>query len=152
LEGLDPLLADDPEDALNIMVDHIHSILFNVDNNILSATNRLQDVQAILVCSQHLGSRNVRARQLLTKELEEFRASNLSDSVNKHQVRLILQVFKYLTKHPESRWVGGGLATGDYPFTHHKLSVEFFDTFAGQDFDWRMPLTQSESSGDRSLP
>ncbi|CAM6095749.1 unnamed protein product [Calypogeia fissa] len=133
LEGLDPLLADDPDDPLNIMVEHIHTVLFNVDNLIMAATNRLQDVQAILVCSQHLGSRNVRARQLLTKELEEFRASNLSDSVNKHQVRLILQVFKYLNKHPESRWVGGGHATGDYPFTHHKLSVEFFDESAGQD-------------------
>lgn len=31
------------------------------------------------------------------------------------------------------RWAGGGLATGDYPFTHHKLSVEFFDASAGQD-------------------
>lgn len=105
LEGLDPLLADDPDDALNIMLDHIHTVLFNVDHLIMAATNRLQDVQAILVCSQHLGSRNVRARELLTKELEEFRSSNLSDSVNKHQVRLILQVFKYINKHPESRQV-----------------------------------------------
>lgn len=103
LEGLDPLLADDPDDPLNIMVEHIHTVLFNVDNATVAATNRLQDVQAILVCSQHLGSRNVRAAQLLTKELEEFRSSNLADSVNKHQCRLILQVFKHITKHTDAK-------------------------------------------------
>ncbi|KAL3683893.1 hypothetical protein R1sor_001915 [Riccia sorocarpa] len=133
LEGLDPLLADDPDDPLNIMVEHIHNILFNVDNAILSNTNRLQDVQAILVCAQHLGSRNIRAAQLLTKELEEFRSSTLADSVNKHQCRLILQVFKYITKNPDAKYVGVGSPTGDYPFTHHKLSVEYFDSSAAQD-------------------
>ncbi|KAG6555879.1 hypothetical protein Mapa_002521 [Marchantia paleacea] len=133
LEGLDPLLADDPDDPLNIMVEHIHTVLFNVDNATTAATNRLQDVQAILVCSQHLGSRNVRAAQLLTKELEEFRASNLADSVNKHQCRLILQVFKHITKYTDAKWVGVGAPTGDYPFTHHKLSVEYFDASAAQD-------------------
>lgn len=39
LEGLDPLLADDPEDPLTIMIDHIHKILFNLDSSATS-TNR----------------------------------------------------------------------------------------------------------------
>lgn len=32
LEGLDPLLADDPEDPLNIIIDQIHKVLFNIDS------------------------------------------------------------------------------------------------------------------------
>ena len=39
LEGLDPLLADDPDDPLNVIIDHIHKILFNHDSTATS-TNR----------------------------------------------------------------------------------------------------------------
>lgn len=102
LEGLDPLLADDPEDPLNIIVSNIHKVLFNVDSS-ADSTNRLLDVQAVLLCAQRLGSRNLRAGQLLTKELEEFRNGTMADSVNKHQCRLILQKIKYVSSHPESR-------------------------------------------------
>ncbi|KAG0586281.1 hypothetical protein KC19_2G078600 [Ceratodon purpureus] len=132
LEGLDPLLADDPEDPLNIIVDHIHKVMFNIDST-ATVTNRLQDVQALLVSSEHLGSRNLRAGQMLTRELEDFRNSALADSVNKHQCRLILQKFKYISKYPDSKWVGNSGATGDYPFTHHKLSVQYFEASAAQD-------------------
>lgn len=31
------------------------------------------------------------------------------------------------------RWVGNSGATGDYPFTHHKLSAQYFDHSAAQD-------------------
>lgn len=102
LEGLDPLLADDPDDPLNIIVSNIHKVLFNIDSS-ADTTNRLQDVQAILLCAQRLGARHPRAGQLLTKELEEFRSNGLADSVNKHQCRLILQRIKYAPSHPESR-------------------------------------------------
>nr|GMD16097.1 protein TPLATE [Ipomoea batatas] len=132
LEGLDPLLADDPEDPLNIIVSNIHKVLFNIDSS-ASTTNRLQDVQAVLLCAQRLGSRNSRAGQLLTKELEEFRSNALADSVNKHQCRLILQRIKYVSSHPESKWAGVSEARGDYPFSHHKLTVQFQDASAAQD-------------------
>lgn len=33
LEGLDPLLADDPEDPLNIIIDQIHKVMFNTDTS-----------------------------------------------------------------------------------------------------------------------
>lgn len=39
LEGLDPLLADDPDDPLNVIIDHIHKILFSQDSAATS-TNR----------------------------------------------------------------------------------------------------------------
>lgn len=102
LEGLDPLLADDPEDPLNIIISNIHKVLFNIDSAATTA-NRPQDVQAVLLSAQRLGSRHPRAGQLLTKELEEFRVNGLADSVSKHQCRLILQRIKYVTNHPESR-------------------------------------------------
>ncbi|XP_024368196.1 protein TPLATE isoform X2 [Physcomitrium patens] len=132
LESLDPLLADDPEDPLNIIIDHIHKVIFNTDST-ATIINRLQDVQALLVCSEHLGSRNLRAAQMLKTELEEFRNSALADSVNKHQCRLILQKLKYISNHPDNKWVGNSGSTGDYPFTHHKLSVQYFDVSAAQD-------------------
>ncbi|KAL2523239.1 Protein TPLATE [Forsythia ovata] len=132
LEGLDPLLADDPEDSLNIIVSNIHKVLFNIDSS-ASTTNRLQDVQAVLLCAQRLGSRNARAGQLLTKELEEFRNNPLADSVNKHQCRLILQRIKYVSSHPENKWAGVSETRGDYPFSHHKLTVQFYDASAAQD-------------------
>lgn len=132
LEGLDPLLADDPEDPLNIIISNIHKVLFNIDSS-AATSNRLQDVQAVLLCSQSLGSRHPRAGHLLTKELEDFRSNGLADSVNKHQCRLILQIVKYVTNHPDSRWAGVGEARGDYPFSHHKLTVQFFDASAAQD-------------------
>ncbi|KAL6954503.1 hypothetical protein U1Q18_048282 [Sarracenia purpurea var. burkii] len=132
LEGLDPLLADDPEDPLNIIISNIHKVLFNIDASATS-TNRLQDVQAVILCAQRLGSRNARAGQLLTKELEEFRNNGLADSVNKHQCRLILQRIKYVAGHPESKWAGVSEARGDYPFSHHKLTVQFFEASAAQD-------------------
>ena len=103
LHGLDPLLADDPEDPLNIVVANVHKVLFNGDSPLNVSTNRLQDVQAVLLCAQHLGSRYPRAAQLFTKELEDFRNSTFSDSVSKHQCRLILQIFQHTLKHPESR-------------------------------------------------
>lgn len=132
LEGLDPLLADDPEDPLNIIISNIHKILFNVESSATSE-NRLQDVQAVILCAQRLGSRHPRAAQLLTKELEEFRNNALADSVNKHQCRLILQRIKYAINHPERRWAGVSEARGDYPFSHHKLTVQFYDASAAQD-------------------
>lgn len=104
LEGLDPLLADDPDDPLNIIISNIHKVLFmfNMDTS-AEASNRLQDVQSVLLSAQRLGSRNARAGQLLIKELEEFRNNSLADSVNKHQCRLILQRIKYVTSHPDNR-------------------------------------------------
>lgn len=99
---MDPLLADDPEDPLNIIVANIHKVLFNVDAS-AEASNRLQDVQAVLLSAQRLGSRNARAGQLLSKELEEFRNNGLADSVNKHQCRLIFQRIKYVSGHPENK-------------------------------------------------
>eukprot|EP00252_Welwitschia_mirabilis_P017897 TRINITY_DN3987_c0_g1_i1.p1 TRINITY_DN3987_c0_g1~~TRINITY_DN3987_c0_g1_i1.p1 ORF type:complete len:1149 (+),score=195.25 TRINITY_DN3987_c0_g1_i1:231-3677(+) len=132
LEGLDPLLADDPEDPLNIIISNMHKILFNLDSD-PKTTHRLQDVQVVLLCARHLGSRFPRAAQLLTKELEDFRNSNLADSVNKHQCRLILQALKYITTHPEERWAGSPEARGDYPFSHHKLTVQYSEASAAQD-------------------
>ncbi|CAK9168630.1 unnamed protein product [Ilex paraguariensis] len=132
LEGLDPLLADDPEDTLNIFISNIHKMLFNIESS-ATTTNRLQDVQAVLLCAQRLGSRNARAGQLLTKELEEFRSNGLADSVNKHQCRLILQRIKYVSSHPEIKWAGVSEATGDYPFSHHKLTVQFYEAPTAQD-------------------
>ncbi|KAJ4729414.1 Protein TPLATE [Melia azedarach] len=132
LEGLDPLLADDPDDPLNIIISNIHKVLFNVDSS-ANTSNRLQDVQAVLISAQRLGSRNPRAGQLLTKELEEFRNNSLADSVNKHQCRLILQRIKYVSSHPESKWAGVSEARGDYPFSHHKLTVQFYEASAAQD-------------------
>ncbi|KAK4358564.1 hypothetical protein RND71_020793 [Anisodus tanguticus] len=132
LEGLDPLLADDPEDPLNIIISNMHKVLFNIDSS-ASTTNRLQDVQAVLLCAQRLGSRNARAGQLLIKELEEFKTNVLADSVNKHQCRLILQRIKYVSNHSESKWAGVGEARGDYPFSHHKLTVQFYEAAAAQD-------------------
>ncbi|CAL9120090.1 unnamed protein product [Musa textilis] len=132
MEGLDPLLADDPEDPLNIFVSNIHSVLFNTDSS-ATTSNKLQDVQAVLICAQRLGSRNPRAGQLLSKELEDFKGGSMADSVNKHQSRYILQMLKFVTSHPESRWVGISDTMGDYPFSHHKLTVQFFETSAAQD-------------------
>ncbi|XP_057982717.1 protein TPLATE [Malania oleifera] len=132
LEGLDPLLADDPEDPLNIIIANIHKVLFNIDSA-ATITNRLQDVQAVLLCAQRLGSRHARAGQLLSKELEEFRNNGLADSVNKHQCRLILQRIKYATNNPERKWAGVSEARGDYPFSHHKLTVQFYEASAAQD-------------------
>jgi hypothetical protein len=102
LEGLDPLLADDPDDPLNIIITNIRKVLFNIDSS-ADSTNRIQDVQAVLLCAQRLGSRHPRAGQLLTKELEEFRSSTFSDSVNRHQCRLILQRIKYASSHLDSK-------------------------------------------------
>ncbi|KAH6774353.1 ARM repeat superfamily protein [Perilla frutescens var. frutescens] len=132
LEGLDPLLADDPEDSLNIIISNIHKVLFNIDSS-ASTTNRLQDVQAVLLCAQRLGSRNARAGHLLTKELEEFRTNPAADSVNKHQCRLMLQRIKYVSSHSDDKWAGVSDARGDYPFSHHKLTVQFYDASAAQD-------------------
>ncbi|KAJ1427527.1 Armadillo-type fold [Sesbania bispinosa] len=132
IEGLDPLLADDPDDPLNVIVSNIHKVLFNVDST-AETTNRVQDVQAVLISAQRLGSRHPRAGQLLTKELEEFRNNPLADSVSKHQCRLILQRIKYASSHHESRWAGVTAARGDYPFSHHKLTVQFYEASAAQD-------------------
>lgn len=132
LDGLDPLLADDPEDTLNIIISNIHKVLFNIDSS-ANTSNRLQDVQAVLLSAQRLGSRNLRAGQLLTKELEEFRNSGLADSVNKHQCRMILQRIKYVQNHPDNRWAGVSEASGDYPFSHHKFTVQFYEAAASQD-------------------
>ncbi|CAI8612176.1 unnamed protein product [Vicia faba] len=132
IEGLDPLLADDPDDPLNVIISNIHKVLFNVDST-ADTTNRVQDVQAVLISAQRLGSRHPRAGQLLTKELEEFRTNALADSVSKHQCRLILQRIKYASGHPDSRWAGVTAARGDYPFSHHKLTVQFYEASAAQD-------------------
>jgi hypothetical protein len=102
LEGLDPLLADDPEDPLNIIISNMHKILFNTDSSV-TTSNRTQDVQAVLICAQRLGARNARAGQLISKELEEYRASTSADSVTKHQSRYVLQIIKYVTNHPDNK-------------------------------------------------
>ncbi|KAL0424218.1 UNVERIFIED_CONTAM: protein TPLATE [Sesamum radiatum] len=171
LEGLDPLLADDPDDPLNIILTNIRKVLCYIDSS-PSTTNRLQDVQAVLLSAQLLGSRNARAGQLLPKELEEFRSHPSADSVNKHQCRLILQRMKYVSSHSDdkasrhisafsiplnsnkvacniwhdikeinrvttalfiTRWAGISETRGDYPFSHHKLTVQFYDASAAQD-------------------
>ncbi|KAG8059159.1 hypothetical protein GUJ93_ZPchr0002g26110 [Zizania palustris] len=44
-----------------------------------------------------------------------------------------LNIIKYVTNHPDNRWVGVGDATGDYPFSHHKLTVQFSEASAAQD-------------------
>ncbi|KAM7277778.1 hypothetical protein ACFE04_004912 [Oxalis oulophora] len=132
LEGLDPLLADDPEDPLNIIISNMHKVLFNIDSS-ANTSNRLQDVQAVLLSAQRMASRNTRAGLLLTKELEEFRSNSLADSVNKHQCKLILQRIKYVTNHSETRWIGVSEARGDYPFSHHKQTVQFYEAAAAQD-------------------
>lgn len=98
-------MADDPEDPLNIIISNIHKVLFNTDSAASSGSNRLQDVQAALICAQRLGSRNARAGQLLIKELEEFRASTVADSVTKHQSRYIMQTIKYVTNKTDGRCV-----------------------------------------------
>ena len=102
IEGLDPLLADDPTDPLNVIVSNIHKVLFNIDSS-AETTNRVQDVQAVLLSAQRLGSRHPRAGQLLSRELEEYRNSNMADSVSKHQCRFMLQRIKYTSSRPESR-------------------------------------------------
>lgn len=102
LQGLDPLLFDDPEDSLNVITSNIHKVLFNIDSS-ASTTNQVQDIQAVLQCAQRLGSRNARAGQLLTKELEEFRNNPSADSVNKNQCRLILQRIKFASSNSEDR-------------------------------------------------
>ncbi|KAK7260634.1 hypothetical protein RIF29_26853 [Crotalaria pallida] len=132
IEGLDPLLADDPDDPLNVIVSNVRKVLFNVDST-AETTNRVQDIQAVLISAQRLGSRHPRAGQLFTKELEEFRTNSLADSVSKHQCRLILQRIKYASNHQESRWAGVTAARGDYPFSHHKLTVQFYEASAAQD-------------------
>ncbi|KAL0395765.1 UNVERIFIED_CONTAM: protein TPLATE [Sesamum calycinum] len=132
LKGTGPLLADDPDDPLNIILTNIRKVLCNIDSS-PSTTNRLQDVQAVLLSAQLLGSRNARAGQLLPKELEEFRSHPSADSVNKHQCRLILQRMKYVSSHSDDKWAGISETRGDYPFSHHKLTVQFYDASAAQD-------------------
>lgn len=102
LEGLDPLLADDPDDPLNIIIANMHKVLFNLDAA-ATTSNRLQDVQAVLLCAQRMGSRHARAGQLITKELEEYRNHAAADTVSKHQTRLILQRIKYVSNLPERK-------------------------------------------------
>ncbi|KAF9663561.1 hypothetical protein SADUNF_Sadunf17G0064200 [Salix dunnii] len=155
LEGLDPLLGDDPEDPLDIIISNIHKVLFNVDSS-SNTSNRFQDFQAFLLSAQRLRSRNPRA---VSKELEELRNNGLADSVNKHQFRLIVQRIKYVQNHPDSRCSNAlhhcdemGLgeihavtasfclrlavvrkARGDYPCSHYKLTVQFYEAAAAQD-------------------
>lgn len=102
LDGLDPLLADDPNDLLNVIVTNIHNILHNTDSS-PSTLNRPQDVQVALLCAQRVGSRHPRAGQLLLQELEEFKSSPSSDSVTKHQCRLLLPRIKYALSHSSDR-------------------------------------------------
>ncbi|KAF6139009.1 hypothetical protein GIB67_010735 [Kingdonia uniflora] len=71
LEGLDLLLADDPEDPLNIIITNTQKVLFDMDSS-ANTSNRLQDVQAVL-CAQRLRSRTPpRSGQWMTKKLKEF--------------------------------------------------------------------------------
>ncbi|URE49505.1 hypothetical protein MUK42_14296 [Musa troglodytarum] len=111
MEGLDPLLADDLEDPLNIIISNIHNVLFNTESSATTA-NRLQDVQAILICAQRL---------------VDF-------------ARMWLDWLVWMNIIPEestlaesTRWVGVSETTGDYPFSHHKLTVQFFETSVAQD-------------------
>ncbi|KAF6141525.1 hypothetical protein GIB67_012287 [Kingdonia uniflora] len=55
LEGLDQLIADDPEDPLNIIITNTQKVLSDMDSS-TNTSNRLQDVQAVL-CAQCLRSR-----------------------------------------------------------------------------------------------
>lgn len=50
LDGLNPLLADDPTDPVNILIFNLHELLFNVDSGTALVTNRLQVGPGALVC------------------------------------------------------------------------------------------------------
>ncbi|PKU64548.1 Alpha,alpha-trehalose-phosphate synthase [UDP-forming] 6 [Dendrobium catenatum] len=54
--------VDDLEDTLNILISNMHKVLFITD---AINSNRLQDVQIVVLHVQRLGSRNARACQLL---------------------------------------------------------------------------------------
>lgn len=132
LSGSTPLFADEPREPLNILVSTIHRILFSPEHLAESQVNRLQDVQAILVCAQHLGTRNKRAAGMVARELEDYRNSNVADAVNR-QCRLILNVLAAIQKFPERKWAARVGPTGEYPFTHYKLSVQYREPAAAQD-------------------
>ncbi|KAF6169208.1 hypothetical protein GIB67_013638 [Kingdonia uniflora] len=126
LEGLDPLLAD----LLNIIITNIHKVLFDMDSS-ANTSNRLQDVQAFLLSvAQRLGSCHPREGQLMIKELEEFRNNGLADFINKHQCRLILHRIKYVANYQESKWSGVSETRGNDPFSHHKLTIQFYEASA----------------------
>eukprot|EP00271_Cylindrocystis_brebissonii_P004677 TRINITY_DN1649_c0_g2_i1.p1 TRINITY_DN1649_c0_g2~~TRINITY_DN1649_c0_g2_i1.p1 ORF type:complete len:1215 (+),score=196.81 TRINITY_DN1649_c0_g2_i1:636-4280(+) len=133
LSGTTPLFADEPREPLNILVATMHRILFGGDLGAGPHSNRLQDVQAILVCAQHLGSRNYRAAALLARELEDFRGSGLADTVNQQHIRFILSILAHIQKFPERKWAARVGPTGEYPFTHHKTTVQYHESAAAQD-------------------
>eukprot|EP00897_Mesotaenium_endlicherianum_P006906 jgi/Mesen1/6243/ME000323S05372 len=129
----EPLFADEPSDALNMLVSALHRLLFNADGATAATTNRLQDVQALLVAAQHLGTRSFRAAALVARELEDFRRSSMADSVNMHQCRQIISLLAHIQRYPERQWAARIGATGEYPFSHHKLSVQHNESAAALD-------------------
>lgn len=46
-----------------------------------------------------------------------------------YEINIIIVYFSDMS----FRWVGVGDATGDYPFSHHKLTVQFSEASAAQD-------------------
>ncbi|CAI8590595.1 unnamed protein product [Vicia faba] len=105
IEGLDPLLADNPGDPFNVIVSNIHKVLFSVDSN-ADTTNKVQDIQAVLISAQRLGSHHPRAGQLLTKELEPELVPNFEPKLDAKDVvvgREIQPTAKYKQVHQQDR-------------------------------------------------
>lgn len=46
-----------------------------------------------------------------------------------HNKLVVMSLMPYFS----CRWAGVSEARGDYPFSHHKLTVQFFEPFAAQD-------------------
>ncbi|CAI7877910.1 unnamed protein product [Closterium sp. NIES-53] len=159
--GPEPLFPDDPKDPVTILTSLFHRILFSPDDAtgtmladvvagsggvdgvgsggrgaaaVAMSGNRLQEVQAILVCALHLGARSFRAAALVCREVEELQsAPGLVDSATRHRCRSILQSLAYVHHFPDRTWAVRMGATGEYPFSHHRLSVLYNSAAAAQD-------------------
>ncbi|CAI5476371.1 unnamed protein product [Closterium sp. Yama58-4] len=159
--GPEPLFPDDPKDPVTIITSLFHRILFSPDDAtgtmladvvagdggdggvgsggrgaaaVAMSGNRLQEVQAILVCALHLGARSFRAAALVCREVEELQsAPGLVDSATRHRCRSILQSLAYVHHFPDRTWAVRMGATGEYPFSHHRLSVLYNSAAAAQD-------------------
>ncbi|GJP81807.1 hypothetical protein CLOP_g11933, partial [Closterium sp. NIES-67] len=103
--GPEPLFPDDPKDPVTILTSLFHRILFSPDaatgtmladvvaggegaggggggggatgRSAALSGNRLQEVQAILVCALHLGARSYRAAALVCREVEELQSGTV---------------------------------------------------------------------------
>ncbi|GJP69726.1 hypothetical protein CLOP_g725 [Closterium sp. NIES-67] len=128
--GPEPLFPDDPKDPVTILTSLFHRILFSPDaatgtmladvvaggegaggggggggatgRSAALSGNRLQEVQAILVCALHLGARSYRAAALVCREVEELQSAPwLADSATRHRCRSILQSLAYVHHFPD---------------------------------------------------